>query len=166
MNRAASLSPLATELEKRNAFRSVEEEVYINLLRTRDVLSVRFGELFESAGLSETLYNVLRIVAGEQEVAPEGVAIGTITRRMVCRQPDTTRLVDRLVRLGYVEKSCCLLDTRRRLVKLTAAGRATLEQLRLPVERLHGKQFENVPPDELHRLNGLLDKVRASVNET
>lgn len=57
------LSPIAQELGKRNPFELLEEEVFVGLLRTSDMMTAGFNRLFEEQGFSEKLYNTLRIIA-------------------------------------------------------------------------------------------------------
>lgn len=151
---------LAEDLGKRNPFDFLEEEVYINLLRTVDLLSVDFNELFEQHDLSNPLYNALRIIGGEQKVSPNGITVGTISQRMVCRQPDTTRLIDRLESLGYVKRVTSDQDARKRLVTLTKKGNDALDALQRPVRDLHRRHFKSISPAALEKLNKLLDAVR------
>ena len=151
---------LAEDLGKRDPFDLLEQEVSINLLRTVDLVGVEFEALFEKHDLSGPLYNVLRIVAGEQKVSPDGITIGTISQRMVCRQPDTTRLIDRLEALGLVKRVTSDVDARKRMVTITGKGSEVLSALHRPVRELHRKQFSCLSPAALLRLNKLLDTVR------
>lgn len=151
---------LAEDLGKRDPFELLEQEVYINLLRTADLLSAEFNALFEQHDLSGPLYNALRIVAGEQKVSPQGITIGTISQRMVCRQPDTTRLVDRLEALGFVKRVTSEVDARKRMVTMTHKGSEVLATLHRPVRELHRQQFNCLSPAVLERMNKLLDTLR------
>lgn len=151
---------LAEDLGKRDPFDLLEQEVSINLLRTVDLISVDFTELFEQHGLSGPLYNSLRIIAGEQKVSPEGITVGKISQRMVCRQPDTTRLIDRLESLGFVKRVTSDTDARKRMITITAKGTTVLQALHRPVRELHRQHFKCLTPAALEKLNRLLDAVR------
>ncbi|MCC6509143.1 MAG: MarR family transcriptional regulator [Pirellulaceae bacterium] len=156
-----SEASLAEDLGKRNPFDLLEEEVYVNLLRTVDLLSRDFNSLFEQHDLSNPLYNALRIIGGEQKVSLEGITVGTISKRMVCQQPDTTRLIDRLESLGYVRRVTSGQDGRKRLITLTNTGSEVLAALHRPVRELHRRHFKGLSPSALARLNKLLDSVRS-----
>ena len=163
-NRSPSkLSPIAQELGKRNPFELIEEEVFVGLLRTSDMLTAGFNRLFEEQGFSEKLYNTLRIIAGESETHKWGVPVGVIKQRLVCRQPDTSRLVDRLVNLGFAERNTCTEDARKSLVRVTSSGRAMLRKLKEPVLQQHREQLAGLSRKQLEDLGRLLDAVRASV---
>src|SRR5580765_222557 len=62
---------------------SAEEYVFLDLLRTCDLLSRRLAEVLQTEDLSATKYNVLRILRG----TPEGLVCGDIANRMITRDP-------------------------------------------------------------------------------
>ncbi len=156
---------LAEELGKRQPFDLQEEELYVSMLRTCDRLSSQFQDVFAEHSLSESLYNALRIVAGEQKYTPDGITVGMISQRMVCRQPDTTRLIDRLETLGYVRRDKSEQDARRRMVRMTAKGAETLQALRRPVRELHRRNFHTLSEKDQIQLLRILEKVRHTLEE-
>src|SRR5215475_5473336 len=97
---------------------SAEEKVLLELVRTTDVLSRPFAQLLKTEELSATQYNVLRILRG----APEGLPCGEIGNRMITRDPDITRLLDRLEKRGLISRSRETLDRRMVIAKITPAG--------------------------------------------
>ena len=86
-------STLQAEIKKRQPFDSLEQEAFLNLLRTSDQLNCEFTRLFAAHSLSGPQYNVLRILRGSCE---EGLPCLEIAGQMITRMPDITRLVDRL----------------------------------------------------------------------
>src|SRR5690606_2268200 len=93
---------LLTEIKQRKPFACREEAVYLSIIRTADKLGRRFSEMMKSVDLSPTQYNVLRILRG---AGGDGLACGAISERMVTRDPDITRLLDRLEKRGLVARS-------------------------------------------------------------
>ena len=75
-----------------------EEAAFLDLLRTTDMLSRGLALLLKAEDLSATQYNVLRILRG----APDGLPCGEIASRMITRDPDVTRLLDRLEKRGLI----------------------------------------------------------------
>jgi hypothetical protein len=71
---------------------SREESAFLELVRTTDILSRRVSQTLEKEELSGTQYNVLRVLRG----APAGLSCGEIGNRMITRDPDITRLLNRL----------------------------------------------------------------------
>ena len=131
---------------------SLEELAFVELARTTDILSRAPAMLLKVQGLSPTQYNVLRILRG----APEGLACGEIAGRMITRDPDVTRLLDRLEKRGLISR--CREEHDRRTVKtrITAAGLKRLAELDAPVQALHRKQLGHLKHDQLKGLSGLL----------
>ena len=80
---------------------SPEEQAYLELLRTADRLTRGAAGVLKAEDLSTTQYNVLRILRG----SPEGVPCGEIGRRLITREPDITRLLDRMVVLKLTRQS-------------------------------------------------------------
>ena len=76
----------------KRAIGSPEETAFLELLRTTDVLGRGLVHILKAEDLSATQYNVLRILRG----SPQGLACGEIASRMITRDPDITRLLDRL----------------------------------------------------------------------
>ncbi|MFG0274277.1 MAG: MarR family winged helix-turn-helix transcriptional regulator [Phycisphaerales bacterium] len=150
---------LAAEIGKRRPFELLEEEVYLNLLRTQERLSRPFAALFREHGLSEPKYNALRILRGH---GAGGAPIQRIGAEMVASHPDITRLIDRLEADGLVERARDDGDRRRVIVRLTSEGRSRVDALDEPLARLHHSQFGAMSRDDLERLNQLLLAARAS----
>ncbi len=148
-----SRSRLAVELGKKNAFTMREQEAYLNLVRTMSVLGRDFARLFKSYGVSETQYNALRIIAG---AGKQGIRMESIGERMVAHDPDTTRLVNRLLDAGYVVKEKLEDDRRCSVVRITGEGRALLKRMRGKVDQLHKEQLGHMKAGELDQLNTLL----------
>jgi len=86
-----------------------EEVTYLELCRTADILSRGVSEVLKVEELSPNQYNVLRILRG----APEGLPCGEIGTRMITRDPDITRLLDRLEKRGLIVRSREAQDRRR-----------------------------------------------------
>jgi len=153
--RAARVT-LKEELGKRDAFELPEQEVYLNLLRTAEHLGAPFDALFKAHGLSQTQYNALRIMRGHGEP----IASSTVARQMVTREPDITRLLDRLVKRGLVTRQRSDADRRVMLTSLTSEGEGLLAEMDGPVRELHERQLAHMSREELRTLSGLLERAR------
>jgi DNA-binding MarR family transcriptional regulator len=150
--------------QKRKAVRKVralqahlEEQVFVNLLRTADALA-RGGEaLLKPTGLSATQYNVLRILRG---AGPEGLACREVGCRMISRDPDITRLMDRMESRGLIARARGEEDRRVVKTRITAEGLRILGELDAPVQELHRRQLHHLPAKELRQLSLLLERAR------
>lgn len=138
---------------------SLEAQVFLNLVRTAELLARREAAVLRSHGLSEPQYNVLRILRGAR---PDGLRCTEIASRMVTRDPDVTRLLDRLERAGLVSRSRSPEDRRVVSARITAKGAALVDRLDQPLEDLLREQLAHVPRAELRRLNSLLEAARAA----
>ena len=153
--------PLREEIKKRDPFEAPEQEAFLNLVRTQAVLSGEFFALFKKHGLSEAGYNVLRILRGAHlQKKTRGVRSSEIAGQMVVRVPDVTRLVDRLVDKGLVERTRCTQDRRVGYVAITKPGLKLLDKMDNPVLDLHRSQLGHLSERELASLNKLLEKAR------
>ena len=151
------MKTLQEEIGKKRPFELAEEEAYLNILRTAAVLSAPMERLFKAQGLSESTYNVLRILRGAGE---EGAACGLIRERLVAQVPDVTRLVDRLEGLGLVKRDRTERDRRVVLNRITGKGLELLGRLDEPLRRQHLARCRHMMRGELQELSRLLTKMR------
>jgi DNA-binding MarR family transcriptional regulator len=144
---------------ERNLRRNVsrEEMAFLDLLRTTDVLSRRLALLLKTEDVSSTQYNVLRILRG----APDGLACGEIANRMITRDPDITRLLDRLEKRGLVARCRETGDRRMVLTRITPEGFALLARLDQPVQEVHRRQLGHLGRERLRALAELLSDCRS-----
>jgi DNA-binding MarR family transcriptional regulator len=136
----------------------LEAQVFVNLLRTADALARGAEALLKPAGLSGAQYNVLRILRG---AGTEGLACREVGCRLISRDPDITRLMDRLESRGLIARARGEEDRRVVKTRITAEGLRVLGGLDAPVEKLHRRQLHHLPPRELRQLSRLLEQVRA-----
>ncbi len=136
---------------------SPEAEVFLNVLRTADLLVRRESELLKSAGLTFSQYNVLRILRG---AGAEGVRCADVAERMVNRDPDVTRLLDRLEGQGLAVRQRSQADRRVVTTRITAAGKELLSRLDEPTEALLKRQLGHLSRTELRTLSVLLEQAR------
>ena len=155
-----SSGQLARELGKRNPFDLLEQEVYLNLARTYAVLAEPVEKLFRQHGLCPTHYNILRILAGEEQAGNEGLPMLEVRNRLVTRVPDITRLVDKLEEHGLIFRDRSSSDRRVFLLKLTDKGRSLAHELREPLLKLHKAHLGHLSSEELQTLCRLLEKAR------
>src|SRR5260370_20326809 len=89
-------------LKQKVPFRSREQEAYLSLLRTADALQAQVETRLKEFGLTGTQYNALRILRG---AGPDGLPRREIGDRMITRDPDITRLLNRLEERGLGERT-------------------------------------------------------------
>ena len=147
-------------IQKTNAAAALlRRRSFLELLRTTDMLSRRLIAVLKTEDLSPTQYNVLRILRG----APEGLPCGEIASRMITRDPDITRLLDRLEKRGLISRSRETKDRRMVLTRITPEGLELLARLDEPVQEAHRKQLGHLGRERLRTLTELLRAARANV---
>ncbi len=149
---------LRDEIKLTQPFANDGTEAYFNLMRTFEMLSSETASCLKTLGLSQSQYNVLRILRG---AGTGGLSCREIGNRMIARVPDVTRLLDRLVRCGHVERQRSKLDARKMIARITQAGREHVERAIPVVDELHLEQFEHLSPDTIKKLSIMLEQVRS-----
>lgn len=150
----------ATRLSLPSAGPCPEEALFVELVRTADRLSRGPAQLLRKHQLSPAPYNVLRILRG----APDGLLCGEIAARMITREPDITRLLDRLEKRGLIRRCREDEDRRRVLVRITPAGLDLLSRLDPPIQQLHRRQLGHLSGKPLQTLSKLLAAVHEDLD--
>ena len=152
------VTKLQRELKQTRPFASLEEEVVLNLARTAEYVGSRAAGVFRQADLTPTQYNALRILRGAGDA---GLTCGEISERMVTKDSDITRLLDRLERRGLISRE--RPETNRRVVmtRITEEGLRLLAELDGPVNESHRKLIGHLGRQKLMTLNELLESLRA-----
>ena len=149
---------IQSELKQKKPFTCREEELFLNLIRTADQLQRSFVELLKSVDLSQTQYNVLRILRGAGE---NGLACGEIGERMVTRDPDITRLLDRLEKRALVSRNREKEDRRVVTARIAPTGLELVRKLDEPVIQIHRAQLGHIETKQQEVLIRLLESARA-----
>lgn len=148
---------LKQELKQKRPFPSLQEEAILSIVRTADQLVAPTSEVLRGANLSQSQYNVLRILRG---AAPEGLPCGEISERMVRRDPDLTRLLDKLEGRGLVVRARGTADRRVVLASITRDGLALLATLDEPVQKSNQATLAHVSEHRLRTLVEILEEIR------
>lgn len=148
---------LKQELRMTRKFSSPEEELNLNLQRTVGLLGKPLLRFLKGHGLSPAQYNILRILRGQPD---GGLPCRQIGARMVTREPDVTRLLERLVQDGLVARDRSDEDRRVVRITITPAGLKLLARLDEPMQRIHRESLGHLARAEITELNRLLVKAR------
>jgi DNA-binding MarR family transcriptional regulator len=138
----------------------LEGQVFVSLLRTADALTRGVDALLKPCGLSGTQYNVLRILRGAGE---RPLACREIGGRLISRDPDITRLLDRMESRGLIARGREEKDRRVVKTRITPNGLRILQDLDEPVQELHRRQLHGLAAKQLRQLSLLLGRARAQV---
>src|ERR1700687_1225126 len=157
MPRDLQAEGLQAELKQKLPFTSREQEAYLSLLRTADALQAQVEARLKEFGLTGTQYNALRILRG---AGPEGLPCREIGERMITRDPDITRLLNRLEDRGFVQRTRARHDRRVICGKITGAGLKLLREMDGPLEKYGREMLRHVGQEKLKQLIELLELVR------
>jgi len=147
-------NPIRQVLKQGKPFPSLEDEVFVALqLTATRTLDPWACFLRREERLTPNQYNVLRILRGAH---PGGLTCGQIAERMITRDPDVTRLADRLVRAGLARRARNEADRRVVEVHIAPAGLATLARLDEPVGEMTRALLRPLGRDRLRALRDLL----------
>jgi DNA-binding MarR family transcriptional regulator len=149
------------DIQQSKPFHSRSQEAYLALLRTADDMRRRVGQALEPAGITLQQYNVLRILRG---AGPSGLPTLAVGERMLERTPGVTRLIDRMEEKGWVTRERRREDRRRVWCRITQAGLDLLGPLDPEVNAADDSLEQVLEQDELARLIGYLDSIRAHLN--
>jgi MarR family transcriptional regulator, organic hydroperoxide resistance regulator len=148
---------LQDELQQKVPFRSLRTEAYLNLERSADAIKNAVGEALKPFGISGTQYNVLRILRG---AGVAGRTCGEVGERLVTRDPDITRLLDRLEKRGLIVRSREQEDRRIVTTRITAAGLKLLDELDPTLDQVERGLFKGFSDAKLRSLINLLEAAR------
>jgi DNA-binding MarR family transcriptional regulator len=145
------------EIIKTNIAMDPSKKVILNIMYTQTVIGDKFNELLKPYDLSGEQFNVLRILRG-QKGCPANMCI--IQERMITKNSNTTRLIDKLLSKELVTRNVCPENRRKMEVDITTKGLELLNELD-PKVLEHEQLFSsNLTPNELEQLNTLLEKYR------
>jgi DNA-binding MarR family transcriptional regulator len=134
--------------------------VFLDLLRTTDMLSRSLVGILKTEDLSANQYNVLRILRGAHDALP----CGEIASRMITRDPDITRLLDRLEKRGLISRCRQTKDRRMVMAGITPEGLKLLSRLDEPIEEAHRRCLGHLGRERLRALTELLQVARSAVS--
>lgn len=133
------------------------KKVILNFMYTQNVIGDKFHEILKPYDLSREQYNVLRILRGQKGFPAN---LGIIQERMLAKNSNTTRLIDKLLLKEYVTREVCPENRRKIEVLITQKGLDILTELD-PIIVEHEQLFaNNLTQEELEQLNILLEKYR------
>jgi MarR family transcriptional regulator, organic hydroperoxide resistance regulator len=148
------------ELQQRKPVGHIEEEAWLNIQRTADLLMQRVTDILRPYELTPTQYNVLRILRGAGD---EGANCKDIGSRMITRDPDITRLLDRLDKRALITRSRSQGDRRYVSIRITEEGLRVLSELDKPIVDLTTRVLGHLGRERAESLIGILEEIRAGI---
>jgi DNA-binding MarR family transcriptional regulator len=145
------------EIIKSNVTIDDAKKVVLNVMYTQNVIAEKFNDVLKPYDLSGEQYNVLRILRG-QKGNPANMCI--IQERMIAKNSNTTRLIDKLLLKDLVTRNVCPENRRKIEILITQKGLDLLQELDPKVLENEKLFANNLSQNELLQLNSLLEKYR------
>ncbi len=143
---------------QQQSFRNEYQKATVNILFTANWLNEKVRLFLEAEDITPQQYNILRILRGGKNP----MSTMQIRERMLDKMSDTSRIVERMLKKGLVEKKICPTDKRLVDVTISKKGLQILEKLDARNDQLD-KILKGLSGDEANQLNSLLDKMREAV---
>jgi len=147
--------PIEQEIFQKK-FRNIYQKVVINLIYTSGWVQNNHLSIFKKYNITSTQYNFLRILRGSM---PVPCSIKILKSRMLDKMSDVSRIADRLLKLGYVERSKNIADKRSVQISISNKGILLLDKM-IQEENSFDKSGTNLSNEEAEQLSYLLDKLR------
>ena len=141
---------------KTSKFKSDQHKAMLNIMFTASWLRNKVVGKLKSYGISQEQYNVLRILRGSH---PTPLCAKDITDRMIDKNSNTTRIMDKLITKDYINKWRGEIDRREVNISITESGLALLKEID-EIEALDKPNYLNISDTEAILLSMLLDKLR------
>ena len=141
---------------KQREFENPQNQVWINLMYTHNHLMDHISQVFKKHGITKQQYNVLRILKGKNNMP---ATCGEVKGVMLDKNPDLSRLGDRLVAKGLINRAVNEDNRREVELSITKAGLERVDRMH-PELRENMQVLYNLSDEEARQLSGLLDKLR------
>ncbi len=140
-------------------FRNEFQKMSINIIYTANWLNEKMGQILATEDITQQQFNILRILRGSE--CP--LSTLKIRERMLDKMSDTSRIVDRLIVKGLVEKTACQKDKRLVDITISKKGLQLLEKLDSLNDHIDSI-LKGVTEKEAAAMNQILDKLREHCN--
>ena len=141
---------------KQAKFKNEHQKMLINILFTSSWLNALHANNLKPYGISTQQYNILRILRGQH---PQPATVNLLIDRMLDKNSNASRLVEKLRLKKLIERAICPEDRRAVNVVITKKGMDLLAELDKQ-EVLLLKALNNISKEEALQINDLLDKLR------
>ncbi|SMO94051.1 MarR family winged helix-turn-helix transcriptional regulator [Gracilimonas mengyeensis] len=145
------------EVVKQQNFKNPQQKAWINLVYTYNQLTDQVNQAFKKFDITSQQYNVLRILRGRKG---EPALCGEVKEVMLAKNPDVTRLSDRLIKKGLIERSVNEQNRREVQLTITKEGLELLDEIDPELDK-QNQFLKNLSDSEAEQLSNLMDKLRS-----
>lgn len=148
---------LEEEIQQKE-FKDEFQKLMLNIVFTGNWLNSQSIQSFKPFGISPQQYNVLRILKGQY---PDAITVNQIAARMLDKNSNASRLVDKLVAKELVEREPCETDRRQMDVAVTKKGLKLIEEMKADVVQMHKRLKGSMKEIDAKVVNDILDNMRS-----
>lgn len=152
-----TLSMKLEEEIKQKKFRDEHQKLMLNIVFTGNWFNSQLIKTFKPFGLSPQQYNVLRILNGQ---FPGAITVNQIAERMLDKNSNASRLIDKLVLKQLVSRQTCKKDRRQMDIIITNKGIELLDSIAKEINLLENDIASNITKDQAKLINQILDELR------
>ena len=135
---------------------NLSKQTVITLIKVNCSVNDVLSQALKPHEVSIQQFNVLRILRGQKGVAAN---LSTVQERMVNRMSNTTRIIDKLIDKGFVERTICKKNRRKIELFITDKGLKMLDQIDQVVEQAEIQMKQNLSPEQQQKLVSLLKQI-------
>ena len=139
----------------------LEKRAVVNIRYTSGIINHRLNDVLKLFEISIQQFNVLRILRGQ---GSKPVSLEIVQGRMINHMSNTTRLIDKLIKKGYVRKSINKKNERKIDITMTQGGLFFLDEIDHLIDSTESKIMGSLNAEELHEIIRLLGKIRLIAN--
>ncbi len=141
---------------KQSQFEDAYHKMVVNVMFSARFIELKFERIFKKHGLTSQQYNVLRILRGQY---PQPICAGDVLSRMLDQSSNITRLMEKLLQKGLVERKINELNRRMHDISITEKGLSLLEIIEPDFNELM-LGYQNITSEEAEKVSDLLDQFR------
>lgn len=141
---------------KQTHFHSEKQKLSINIMHTASWFKTLHAQFFKSYDLTNNQYNVLRILRGQ---LPNCCPMQTVSERMIDKNSNTGRIIDRLLAKNLVIRKENASDRRQLDLRISEEGLELLAKIDLAINSLDDG-LNGLTNEEAATLNNLLNKLK------
>jgi len=142
--------------EINSKFPNDKVRMMVNLMFTTNCIKNQFTDFLKPYDISSQQFNILRILRGNED----WLAMNIVKERMIEKAPNATRLADKMIAKGLIERQRCDTDRRVVFVNITKEGLKLLKKIDEVNDDDRINYIENVTEEEAKIVSDLLDKLR------
>jgi DNA-binding MarR family transcriptional regulator len=141
---------------KQSQFEDAYHKMVVNVMFTARFIELKFERIFKKHGLTSQQYNVLRILRGQY---PKPICAGDVLSRMLDQSSNITRLMEKLLQKGLVERKINEFNRRMHDISITPNGLAVLEKIAPDFNEVM-IDYRKIAPEQAEIVSDLLDQFR------